>query len=253
LSNNLDFDLDASDSLRALQERAFQPLSHQITSDLAVSASGDDTHPSSTSITPRKPPSVVTDTNLRTKNLEFYGSASSIAFLRHVETLSDSHTTGLQAPAQETSWTSLAHTPDSTSQTSQVLPATLQEAGLNRDRFHFRVARRFLDSYFSSIHFIQPLFEEEDFLSRCEDLWFEKPGKQPLSFVALYYATLSLGSLLAPYESSERSGADRFTWGRKLFNAARDITTQLGTATDLEMVQTYYMMVSSRKCKEENH
>lgn len=39
-------------------------------------------------------------------------------------------------------------------------------------------------------------------------------------------------------------GADRFTWSRKLFNEALAIVTRLGTATDLEMVQCFYMLVS---------
>lgn len=118
------------------------------------------------------------------------------------------------------------------------------EADLNPDRLHFRVARKFLDAYFSNIHHIQPLFDEDVFLARCEDLWFNRPGKQPLSFVALYYATLSMGSLVMTFETPELSGAGRFTWSRKLFNEALAIVTRLGTVTNIEMVQCFYMMVS---------
>lgn len=188
------------------------------------------------------------DTNLHTSNLEFYGSASSVAFLRHVETLSNCQTTGPVAGPAERSLVSLLHNNDFQPNTPHSMSVALapREADLdpNQDRFHFRVARRFLDAYFSNIHHIQPLFEEEVFLARCEDLWFNRPDKQPLSFVALYYATLSLGSLVMTFENPEISGADRFTWSRKLFNEALAIVTRLGTATtSVEMVQCFYMMV----------
>lgn len=195
-------------------------------------------------ITPRSIASDVMDTNLHTSNLEFYGSASSVAFLRYVETISNCQTTGPLAGPPERSLASLLHNTDFQPDTSHSMPVAPREADLNPDRFHFRVARRFLDAYFSNIHHIQPLFEEEVFLARCEDLWFNRPGKQPLSFVALYYATLSLGSLVMTFETPEISGADRFTWSRKLFNDALAIVTRLGTATDVEMVQCFYMMVS---------
>ena len=202
----------------------------------------DENSCSPSTITPQNTASDVMDTNLHTSNLEFYGSSSSVAFLRHVETVSNCQTTGPVGGQSELSLASLLHNTDFQPDTSQSMPAP-REAGPNPDRFHFRVARRFLDAYFSNIHHIQPLFEEEAFLARCEDLWFNRPGKQPLSFVALYYATLSLGSLLMTFENPEVSGADRFTWSRKLFNEALAIVTRLGTATDVEMVQCFYMMV----------
>jgi hypothetical protein len=195
-------------------------------------------------VAPRNTTSDVMDTNLYTSNLEFYGSASSVAFLRHVETLSNSQTTGPLVGPPEKSLASRLHNTDFQPDTPHSMSVAAREVDLNPDRFHFRLARRFLDAYFSNIHYIQPVFEEDVFLARCEDLWFNRPEKQSLSFVALYYATLSLGSLVMTFESKERSGADRFTWSRKLFNDALAILTRLGTATDVEMVQCYYMMVS---------
>lgn len=186
----------------------------------------------------------VMDTNSHTRNLEFYGSASSVAFLRHVETLANSQTMEAAAGTPEQSLASMLHNTDFTPDSSHSAPLETREIDSNSDRFHFRVARRFLDAYFSNIHHIQPLFEEEAFFDRCEDLWFKRSGKQPLSFVALYYATLSLGSLVMTFETSKILGADRFTWSRKFFNKAVAITTRLGTATDIEMSQCFYMMVS---------
>ncbi|KIX02764.1 uncharacterized protein Z518_08706 [Rhinocladiella mackenziei CBS 650.93] len=213
-------------------------------------SSMDENSCTSSETTSRNPASGVMDTNLHTSNLEFYGSASSVAFLRHVETLSNYQgASSTVAGPPERELASLIHNTDFQPHTSHSMAVSPREAGPNPDRFHFRVARRFLDAYFSNVHYIQPLLEEEEFLARCEDLWFNRPGKQPLSFIALYYATLSLGSLLTKFETPEISGADRFTWSRNLFNAALAITTRLGTVTDVEMVQCFYMM--SKVCQHE--
>jgi len=114
-------------------------------------------------ITPRNTASDVMDTNLHTRNLEFYGSASSVAFLRHVETLSNCQTTGPLAGPPERSLASLLHNTDFHPDTSRSMAVAPPEADRNSERFYFRVARRFLDAYFSNLHYIQPLFEEEVF------------------------------------------------------------------------------------------
>jgi hypothetical protein len=174
-------------------------------------------------------------------NLEFYGASSSVAFLRHVENISGSQTGEHMAGKLEQSLASLLHNtnfqPHSTPST---VPALAQGSD---DRFCFRVASRFIEAYFSNIHYIQPIFDEEVFLARCENLWFNNAEKQSLSFVALYYITLSLGSLVMLWDDREIYGADRFSWSRRFFNDAAAIVTQLGSGTDLEMVQCYYMMV----------
>lgn len=211
----------------------------------ASAASSMDENSCTTSIiTPQPGAAEVMNTNLHTSSLEFYGPASAVASLRHMETLSNCQATGPTAGPSEKWLASVLHNTDFQPDTSHSMSVAPREADWNPERFHFRVARRFLDAYFSNIHHIQPLFEEEAFLARCEDLWFNRTGKQPLSFVALYYATLSLGSLVMTFENPEISGADRFTWSRKLFRDALAIVTRLGTATNIEMVQCFYMMVS---------
>lgn len=187
----------------------------------------------------------VIDTNRYTKNLEFYGSASSIAFLRHVETLSEHHPPSILQPVAEHSLASLLHNREFESNTGQRGLDIDGVAKSSPDRFYFRVAGRFLDAYFRNIHYIQPIFEEDAFLARCEDLWFNKASQQSPSFIALYYATLSLGALVMTLEDSTISGQDRFTWSRKLSNDALSVLKGLWSATDLEMVQCFYMMVSS--------
>lgn len=184
----------------------------------------------------------VMDTNAHTQNMEFYGAASSVAFLRHVEDISGGDNSEHIAGSSERSLASLLH---NTNFLPYSTPRTLSGTGEKTgDRFCFRIARRFIEAYFSNIHHIQPIMDEETFLSRCEDLWFGKADKQPMSFIALYYVILSLGSLVMTWDDSEIYGAGRFSWSRRLFDEAAAIVTQLGAETDLEMAQCYYMMVS---------
>lgn len=184
----------------------------------------------------------IVDTNSYTKNLEFYGASSSTAFLKHVEKMSETHVCESGSGRSERSLASLLH---NTNFRPYSTPSTLTEnAQATNDRFYFRVARKFIEAYFSNIHCVQPIFDEEIFLARCEDLWFDKHEKQTLVFIALYYITLSLGSLVMTWDEREIYGQDRFSWSRKFYNEAVTIVTQLGSETNLEMVQCYYLMVS---------
>jgi len=183
------------------------------------------------------------ETNAHTRNLEYYGGSSSVAFLRHVETVSKDPDAERASGPPERSLASLLHNIDF-QPSATTSPVVTRIKDVDNNRHYFRVARTFLDAYFSNIHHIQPLLDEEAFFSRCEDLWFDKADKQALSFIALYYTTLSLGSLVMAGDGRLVHGYDRFTWSRKLFDKACNIVSQLGSATDLEMVQCYYMMVS---------
>lgn len=181
------------------------------------------------------------DRNMHTQSFEFYGPSSSVAFLRHVDDISGNEKSEKLVGRTEPSLTSMLH--NTNFQPFSTPRAISGISDGSNDRFYFRVGRKFLDAYFSNIHCIQPIFDQEGFLTRCEDLWFGKLERQPVSFVALYYATLSLGSLMMVWDKEEIYGGDRFSWSRKLFNKARGIVMQLGSETDLEMVQCYYMMV----------
>lgn len=193
------------------------------------------------------PLSEVTDTNPNTSNLEFYGASSSVSFLRHVESMSDRHASdslSLGPWPPERSLTSLVHNsetrppltvPSSSSATISTPPS---------ERFYFRVAQRLLDAYFTSLHHIQPLIDEESFMSRCESLWFDHPKHPPLSFIALYYATLSVGCLVTTSEDWDKHGCHRSVWSRKLLAESLNVINKLGSATDIEIAQCYYMIVS---------
>lgn len=183
-------------------------------------------------------------TNIHTSNLEFYGAASSVSFLHQMAALSNGRNIGKSDRPAECSLAPLLHNSEFTPDQLRSTPPEPQQPDVVPDRWYFRVARQFLDAYFSNIHYIQPLFEKDNFLARCEDLWFGKHEKQPLAFTALYYATLSLGSLVMTFESTTVLGSDRFTWSRKLFREALKILNSLGTGVSVEITQCYYMMVS---------
>lgn len=180
----------------------------------------------------------VMDTNPHTNNLEFYGASSSVAFLKHVESISNSQVSG----SADRSLVSMLHNSESKPGSKQHNSSSRSKNQIHADRFYFRVAPRFLDAYFSNIHFIQPVFDEESFRTRCENLWFNGAQQQPLSFLALYYATLSLGSLVLDSEEWIKQGSPRFAWGRKLLDEALSAVSQRASATDIEMAQCYYMI-----------
>jgi hypothetical protein len=200
---------------------------------------------SQSSVSSLEPVSEVTDTNPHTSNLEFYGASSSVSFLRHLESMSNSHVSGSIEPGPpERSLPSLLHSYEFRPASMQHTSSPETSSRTPADRFYFRVAPRFLDAYFSNLHHIQPLFDEESFLSRCESLWFNNPEQPPLSFLALYYATLSLGCLVTTSEDWEKHGCHRSTWSRKLLGEALSVVNQFGSATDIEIAQCYYMIVS---------
>ena len=210
---------------------------------LSTSASINKSQHSPFTAPTRDSASDVMDTNLHTNNVEFYGSASSVAFLRHAEMLSNCQMPGSSTEMPELSLTSILHNTEFQPGNS---PETAAGPAHDSDRYHFRIARRFLDAYFSNIHFIQPILDEDSFLTRCEDLWFNSESSHSLSFRALYYATLSLGSLVMSLDEPSFAGSTRFEWSRKLFHKSLALLTELGTTTDIEIVQCFYMLVSQR-------
>ncbi|GAM88144.1 hypothetical protein ANO11243_061750 [Dothideomycetidae sp. 11243] len=213
--------------------------SHHATPESSIIVE-DSAESNATSVTrasaPKNSSVEVVDTNVHTNNSEFYGPASLAAFLRNVQTISHDH----NAPKDQ-SLASLLHNTEFNPGASYTSPLSPPISDTVRDRFHFRMAKQYLDAYFSNIHKIQPVFDEDIFLSRCEDLWFDKDAKAPLTFIALYYATMSLGCLVM---TPDQSGAheNRFKWSRKLFDDAVAIVARLGTTTDMEMVQCFYML-----------
>lgn len=175
---------------------------------------------------------------------EFYGASSSVAFVRHLESMSNSHASESAGPCPpQRPLTSLLHNNEYKSPFSQHSSSSGAKSRLSADRFYFRVAQRFLDAYFTNLHHIQPLIDEESFLSRCESLWFNHSDRPPLSFIALYFSMLSLGCLVTTSEDWDKHGCHRSVWSRKLLSESLNVINKLGSATDIEIAQCYYMIV----------
>lgn len=179
--------------------------------------------------------------NRHTRNVEFYGSSSSVALLSHVQRA------GGSADAPEES---------SEDQDGEALVSNLHnhafsptvDAALGGHRpgrvTHYPQCRNFIMNYFTSIHFIHPFLDKTEFLSRCEKLWSQEGD--PLhtsSFAALYYSILSLGALVGPREEEPIGGISNLQWSRTFFDESIARCHRLGMVTDLDMVQCYFMLV----------
>lgn len=183
-----------------------------------------------------------TDTNAHTNSIEYYGSASSVAFLRRAQSEYEGQNKALESGKSKLSLVSMLHN-TAFSPLSPVEPLLSSNKTLDQDRFYFRVSAKFIEGYFENIHYIQPILDRDEFTTRCEDLWFGESQKQGASFHALYYSILSLGALVRVWEGEQLCGLDRFEWSRLLFNEARMVINRLGVTTDLEMVQCLFIVV----------
>ncbi|KAM0536579.1 hypothetical protein ACHAPP_002720 [Verticillium nonalfalfae] len=183
----------------------------------------------------------VSGVNRHTRNVEFYGTSSSVALLSHIQrnggqnssAADDAHAllvTSLHNPS--------FHSPDTSS-------ARVDAGTQSQPLLYSRHSRGFLDNYFSAIHYIHPILDRELFLQRCERLWTSAEGTRVTSFAALYYSVLALGALVGVRPDEPLEGLTNLQWSRKFFDQAKTYCNQLGMVTDLEMVQCYFFLVSS--------
>ncbi|KAK8112025.1 uncharacterized protein PG998_008482 [Apiospora kogelbergensis] len=183
----------------------------------------------------------VSGVNQHTRDVEFYGSSSSVALLSHV------HRTSQSQDDEDADVLSSLHNP------------AFRPAG---DRSHGEVTPLgqishyphcwgFLDSFFSTIHFVHPILDKRSFFERCErELWSSTESAAAFSsFTALYYSILSLGALVGVREDEPLEGRSNLQWSRKFFDEAKRYCNLLGMVTDLEMVQCYFIM--AKVCQNE--
>ncbi|KAK2810146.1 hypothetical protein FQN50_003115 [Emmonsiellopsis sp. PD_5] len=179
--------------------------------------------------------SELTDVNQHTNAIEFYGSTSSIAFLGQIQKLRGNRvSTAEDTPSLVSTLHNSAFSPHSAAITS----------AKRSDNFYFKQAHVFMDAYFGSIHFIHPFIDKEDFVSRANDLWFGRSAPPDASFMALYLSLLSVGALVRTWDEEQLDGLTRFEWSRRLFNEAQAYLVELQFSTDLETVQSLYLMAS---------
>lgn len=184
--------------------------------------------------------SEITDVNQHTNATEFHGSTSSLAFLGHLQELGKQKRS--QPAAQNgSSLISDLHNPAFSPPT---WTATGQSPSQGDNNFYFKHAHAFIEGYFGSLHFIHPLIDKDEFVTRANNLWLGHYSPQDASFVALYYSLLSLGALIRPWDEERLDGMTRFEWSRKLFSEAQARLNELQFSNDLETVQCLYLMVS---------
>lgn len=189
----------------------------------------------------RLPDEEVSGVNQHTRNMEFYGSSSSMALLSHVNSGNIGNTgngtllSNLHNPA---------FTPPETSRkaASTAIDDIPGRAG------HFPQCRGFLDNYFLAVHYIHPILDKAEFFERCEALW-TGGGELPPSFAALYYSVLSIGAIISPRDDEPLRGLDNLQWSRLLFKEATLRCSQLVMVTDLSMIQCYFFL--AKVCQNE--
>lgn len=211
----------------------------------------------------------VTAVNRHTRNVEFYGSSSSVALLSHAQRAGGDrqHADGNETGSDEHSESDTAaavllsslHNPGFSPQQVDT-PGGMQpvspQAGLEKqasgvESTYFRQCSVFLHNFFSTIHYIHPILDKASFLERCEVLWSgdEAAIRQHASFVPLYYSVLSLGALVGYRDADHIGGISNQQWSRRFFVEARLRFSALGIVTDLEMVQCHFFL--AKVCQNE--
>lgn len=180
----------------------------------------------------------VSGINCHTRNVEFYGSSSSVALLSHVQRADE------DLDGDAAALLSSLHNPAFRSATSQAAYGQRGQASQPGYSNHYPQCRGFLESFFSTIHYVHPILDKRPFLERCEMLWSETETASCItSFTALYYSVLSLGALVGVRDDDPIGGMGNVQWSRRFFDEAKRCCNQLDMVTDLEMVQCYFILV----------
>ena len=180
----------------------------------------------------------VSGVNAHTRSTEFYGSSSSMTRLSQIHRDADSQQGNAAALL------STLYNPDFRPAESQRLSVGNTEIS---NRSWYPQCRGFIDTYFTSIHYIHPILDKRPFLNACEALWAGSANEdQGLStFEALYFSVLSLGAIVGVRDDEPVDCIDNLEWSRKFFQIAKDRCTRLGMVTDLSITQCYFIMVRS--------
>jgi hypothetical protein len=195
-------------------------------------------------ITPRQAQEEdVSGVNRHTRDIEYYGSSSSVALLSQIQR------TDQRRFADEEGGHLVSSLHNAAFRTTPTV-ADARDDNPEAEIPHIHHGPRFrgfLENFFSSIHYIHPILDKHEFLERCEKLWSafndNSSNDLSLSFTALYYSVLSLGAIVGVRDEELIDGLNNLQWSRKFFDIARAQLTKLGLVTDLEMVQCYFFMV----------
>ncbi|KAK7728174.1 hypothetical protein SLS57_002644 [Botryosphaeria dothidea] len=188
----------------------------------------------------------IVEVNPHTRDIEFHGHTSSVAFLGRVRQeygySEGDHQTVSQKPSLVSTFYNHAFGTQRTGDAS----------GWNdvlENQFFFPQSYVFLETYFNNLHYIHPFLDKENFYSRCDDLWQGRFQNQSRSFIALYFSLVSLGALIRTWTEEKLNGMGRFEWSRMLFEKAQLALGFPGSANDLEAAQAYIFM--AKVCQNE--
>ncbi|KAJ3456060.1 hypothetical protein MRS44_016083 [Fusarium solani] len=191
----------------------------------------------------------VSGMNTHTRDVEFYGSSSSVALLSHVQRSAEGDHPDDDAGALLSTLHNPAFDPSGLQDTQRSRRSTED----SDNSLWYLQCRTFIDAFFSTIHYVHPILDKTSFLQRCESLWSgEEAGNRRItSFVALYYSILSIGALVSTRDDELIDGITNLSWSRKFFDRAKSCCNRLGMVTDLEMVQCYFIL--AKVCQNELH
>lgn len=187
----------------------------------------------------------ISEVNEHTAGVEFYGSSSSIALLSRVQR------SGQQSGDKEDGTHLVSNLHNATFQTTPVAShGDTPGAGSSRVDYYPQ-CRSFIETFFSTIHYIHPILDKCEFLERCESLWSSSMNGASLqvsgSFIALYYGVLSLGAIVSVRGEDPIDGLTNLQWSRKFFDLSWTCCHSLGLITNLEIAQCLFVLVCTNQ------
>ncbi|KAH7214450.1 hypothetical protein DER44DRAFT_655891, partial [Fusarium oxysporum] len=109
----------------------------------------------------------VSGMNTHTRDVEFYGSSSSVALLSHVRRTGEEDNDDDDAGALLSS----LHNPHFDASGSQDTQRGRRSTEESDHSPWYLQCRNFIDGFFSAIHYIHPILDKTSFVQRCESLW----------------------------------------------------------------------------------
>ncbi|RGP75341.1 hypothetical protein FLONG3_5731 [Fusarium longipes] len=190
--------------------------------------------------------SEIAEVNQHTNGIEFHGNTSSMSFLGSLQRLREQRAAPADPAGRKAfSLVSVLHNPSFVSRRNFTSDLTVALAATG---FYSKRANTFIEGYFGGIHYVHPIIDKEDFLSRADQLW-RGTDCSDVHFIALYLSVLSLGALTRTWNESTLDGLNRFQWSRKLFAEAQTVLDEIQFSSKLETIQSFYVM--AKVCQNE--
>ncbi|QPC78034.1 hypothetical protein HYE68_008786 [Fusarium pseudograminearum] len=190
--------------------------------------------------------SEIAELNQHTNGIEYHGNTSSMSFLDNLQRLREQRLMSSNpAERKPFSFVSVLHNPSFVLRRSFAsdLTSTLAASG-----FYSKRANTFIEGYFGGIHYVHPIIDKEDFLTRSDELW-RGTNRSDVHFIVLYLSVLSLGALTRTWNEDTLDGLSRFQWSRKLFAEAQTFLDDIQFSSQMETIQCFYVM--AKVCQNE--